>query len=328
MTFYSGTILPPREDRGLPRWVVALCIVLGLHIGIGAYFILTHRPDKPAGEPSNAIIIDLAPIATAPAQQAQPSPAPTPAPTPVPPPTETKPQPKAETPAPPTPTPPPPPEPLKSVPETPPVMAAPAPPPPTPVPEILQTPVVPEVALPPPTPALDLKAEQQKIEREQQQKIEHEKQQKLEQKRIEQKRVERERLRQERIERARQAKAERAKKERAERARAAAQQRASQAARAAGGARAGASGRSIDEWRSEVQARVSGAAHSISVGETGSATLVFTVDASGRVVSAHIARSSGSPALNRTITSIAYRLGRLPPPPNGRVSLSVLVRFN
>lgn len=63
-------------------------------------------------------------------------------------------------------------------------------------------------------------------------------------------------------------------------------------------------------------------------GESGTATLAFTVDAGGRVVSASIAGSSGSSALDSATLSMAHRLGHLPPPPNGRVTLRVRVNYS
>jgi protein TonB len=149
-------------------------------------------------------------------------------------------------------------------------------------------------------------------------------QKRIEQKRVERRRVEQERKREEKAE-LRQERAEKLRKERAERARAAASVRARRAASRAAAPRAGASGRSIAAWQNVVQARVQAAAHSGSALGNGSATLVFTVEANGRVVSPHLAGSSGSAALDRTFLSIARRIGRLPPPPNGRVTVRVRV---
>lgn len=289
MSLYTETILPQREAKGLSRWVVALIIVIAIHLAIGAYIIMRRSIGVPAGQPTNAMFIDLAPIETAPPQVSPPAPKPVAAP------------PKVEPP------PPPPEPPMQSVPETPAVMMAP-PPVTLPIPKILQTEESP-VTLPPPPPP---KPVPDKVQ---------------EQKQIDlQKRVEQERKRKKQVE-LRKKRAEEQKelrKERAERARAAA---ASRASRRAGAPRAGASGQSIAAWQRGVQARVSAAAHSVSSG-SGSATLMFTVEASGRIVSPHIVRSSGSAAVDRAVLSIPRRIGRLPPPPNGRVSIRVPVRFS
>lgn len=294
MSLYTETILPPRETKGLSRWVVALIIVIAIHLAVGAWIVMRRTVEKPAGSQGQAVMIDLAPIATAPAQAAPPAPKPQAAP------------PKVEPP------PPPPEPPMQSVPEAPAVMTAPPPVTP-PIPKILQTEESP-VTLPPPPPpkpAPDKVKEQKQIDL---------------QKRLEQKRVEQERRHKEQAE-LRKKRAEKQKElrqERAERAKAAANARASSRAAPP---RAGASGRSIAAWQSEVRARVTAAARSVSNG-TGSATLTFTVEANGRLVAPHIAQSSGSAAVDRAILSIPRRIGRLPPPPNGRISVRVPVRFS
>lgn len=289
MSAYSDTILP-REGRALPRWAIAALIVLAAHLAVGAYIILTRSIEVPAGAPADTVMIDLAPVATS-ASQPQAAPQQEVA----------KPEP---TPPPPPETPPPPsPEPPPTVPEMPPVMATPLPVA-QPIPPILQTPELPpakqtEAVVPPPAPPKPVPEKQ-----------------------LEKKRIEQERLRK--------ARAERVRKERAARARAAAQ--ASRAAHAAGPA-PGASRQSLSSWASEVQARVNGAKRypeaARARGESGTATLAFSVDASGRVVSASIVGSSGSAALDRETLSMVHRLGRLPPPPtNGRVTLRVSVNFS
>ena len=131
-----------------------------------------------------------------------------------------------------------------------------------------------------------------------------------------QKQIERERLRKEKAERT----------EKAAKARAAAQ--ASRASRSAGPA-PGSSGMSISTWQSIVQARVNGAASSMrGSGESGTASIAFTVNASGGVGGARIAGSSGNPSLDRMALSITSRIGRLPPPPNGSITVRVPVHFH
>lgn len=259
MSAYTDTILPPRHDRALPLWAVAALIVLALHIGLGLYFILTHRIDLASGAPEDTVMIDLAPIATAPSQASQAAPP--------------EPQPPQEKP------------PELTQPEPP-------PPPPTPAPEIPKTPEVPqaEAVLPPPPPPKPIEDKHKEIEKQ---------------------KIEREKLR----------------KEPAEKARAAAASRASRASRASGPA-PGASGMSLSEWQSLVQARVNAAAPAAHEGgESGSVRLAFTVDAGGGVGGARLAGSTGSATLDREALAIAHRLGHLPPPPNGRVTVSVSVHF-
>lgn len=290
MSLYTETILPPRETKGLSRWVVALIVVIAIHLAVGAWIVMRRTVEKPAGSQGQAVMIDLAPIATAPAQAAPPKPQAAP--------------PKVEPP------PPPPEPPMQSVPEAPAVMTAPPPVTP-PIPKILQTEESP-VTLPPPPPpkpAPDKVKEQKQIDL---------------QKRLEQKRVEQERRHKEQVE-LRKKRAEK-QKERAERAKAAANARAKQAAQRAAAPRPGASSQSIAAWRSEVYARVNSVKPAFS-GENGSVMLVFTVEANGRVGSAHIAHSSGSATLDRAALAMARRIGRLPPPPVGRVTVRAPVRF-
>ncbi|MGB8277074.1 MAG: TonB family protein [Methylovirgula sp.] len=281
MSLYTETILPPRESRGLPRWGIAALIVLAAHLAVGALIILTRSSDMPPGVPPDALMIDLAPIATAPPQPQELAPAPKPE--------ETKPEPQAETP-PPEPTPPPPaPQPAPEAP--PPVLQAPEIP--APQPEAV-------ISAPPPVP--DKQLQQEKLEK---------------QKRLEKEKIER----QKHIEK---------RKERAEQARQAA--RAKQASSRAAAPAPGASGQSMASWASEVLARINAAKRypeaAREAGESGTATLAFTVDASGQVLSARIARGSGSAALDRETLALAHRLGRLPPPPNGRTPISVPVRYS
>lgn len=292
MSLYTETILPPREAKGLSRWVAALIIVIAIHLAVGAWIVMRRSFDRPAGQPTNAMFIDLASIATAPAQAAPPAPKPEAAP------------PKIEPP------PPPPEPPMQSVPEAPAVMTAPPPVMP-PIPKILQTEESP-VTLPPPPPPKPVPD-----------KVQEQKQIDL-QKRVEQ---ERKRKKQAELRKKRAEEQKELRKERAERAKAAANARVSRAASRAAAPRTGDRGQSIAAWQRGVQARVSAAAHSVSSG-SGSATLTFTVEANGRVVAPHIAQSSGSAAVDRAILSIPRRIGRLPPPPNGRISVRVPVRFS
>ncbi len=305
MSAYTHTILPQQHARGIPRWVIAALIVIAAHIAFGLFIILTRKAEAPAGAPTNTVMIDLAPVATSAAPPQEQAAPPTPQDT-----VQPEPQPPADQP-------PPPPEPtLQTPPETTPV----TPPEPTPpASSELQTqelPVLPNaeaILPPPPKPAVD----QKKIEEEKQKKIE---QQKLAQQKIEkQKQIEREKLRKEKAE-----KAEKAQK--AAKARAAAQ--ASRASRE-GGPAPGASRMPLSQWQSIVQARVNGAAASMrGSGQSGTVSIAFTVTASGGVGGARIAGSSGNPGLDRMALSITHRLGHLPPPPNGSITVRVPVHFH
>ncbi|HEY1735077.1 MAG TPA: TonB family protein [Methylovirgula sp.] len=242
MSFYTETILPPRQGRALPRWALAALIVLALHIGIGAFFILTRHIGEPPGQPPDALMIDLAPVSAAPPPQPE------------------------------------------TVPEEQAVMSKPVPPPP-PEPNVLKTPIIPqaEAVLAPPPP----KPVQKKVEKEQPKKVQKEKQQHAVQ---------------------------------AHKAREIAPRAAAPAP--------GFSGQSLASWESEVRTRVAGAA-SRSVQASGTAVLSFTVDPSGHVGGAHLARSSGNPELDEATLSIASRIGEVPPPPTGRrTAVMVPVRYS
>jgi protein TonB len=240
---YSETILPPCQTRALPRWTMAAFIVLALHLGIGAYLIVTRDIGMPPGEPPDALMIDLSPIATAP------------------------PQPQVAAP---------PPEP-----------AAPAPPPVLQAPEI-PTPRPDAVVAPPPKPVPDKQAEEEQEKRLEKEKIEK-------QKRIEKR------------------------------------EQARQAAPRAAAPAPGASGQSVASWKSEVQERINAAKRypeaARARAESGAATLSFSVDSSGRVVEAHVVASSGSAALDQESVAMAHRISPLPPPPTGRVTLTVRINF-
>ncbi len=64
---------------------------------------------------------------------------------------------------------------------------------------------------------------------------------------------------------------------------------------------------------------------------TGVATVAFTIDRSGRVLSARLVRSSGDAALDAEATSLPRRASPVPPPPpsvgGGSITLAVPVRF-
>lgn len=107
---------------------------------------------------------------------------------------------------------------------------------------------------------------------------------------------------------------------------------AQRADRAAAPAEGMASSMSPASWRGALMAHLnrhkrfpSGAAG------TGVATVAFTIDRSGRVISARLVRSSGDPALDAEAASLPRRASPVPaPPPNiggGSITLAVPVRF-
>ncbi|VFU11008.1 TonB family protein (fragment) [Methylocella tundrae] len=66
-------------------------------------------------------------------------------------------------------------------------------------------------------------------------------------------------------------------------------------------------------------------------GASGAATISFSIDRSGRLVSASLVRSSGSSALDSEAVAIAHRASPFPPPPadvsGSRITLTVPVNF-
>lgn len=64
---------------------------------------------------------------------------------------------------------------------------------------------------------------------------------------------------------------------------------------------------------------------------TGTVTVAFTTDRSGRVLSSRLVRGSGNAALDGEAVSLPRRASPVPaPPPNsdGSVTLAVPIRFN
>lgn len=107
---------------------------------------------------------------------------------------------------------------------------------------------------------------------------------------------------------------------------------AQRADRAAAPAEGMASSMSPASWRGALMAHLnrhkrfpSGAAG------TGVATVAFTIDRSGRVLSARLVRSAGDPALDAEAASLPRRASPVPaPPPNvggGSITLAVPIRF-
>jgi protein TonB len=66
-----------------------------------------------------------------------------------------------------------------------------------------------------------------------------------------------------------------------------------------------------------------------SAGAQGIATVSFSIDGSGRVTSARLARGSGNPAIDQEVVAMARRASPFPTPPDGRGrNFTVPVRFN
>jgi protein TonB len=66
-------------------------------------------------------------------------------------------------------------------------------------------------------------------------------------------------------------------------------------------------------------------------GQQGAASISFSVDRSGRIVSVRLVRSSGSSALDQEAVAMAHRSSPVPAPPpeigGGIINLSVPVNF-
>ena len=147
----------------------------------------------------------------------------------------------------------------------------------------------------------------------------------IEKERIEKQQLQRRKIEKEKIEKER-AEREQRKEEAKERGARAARTSAprqsagspGRAAEATQGA-AGAPRVSASAWQAEVSARVNSNTRypSSAQGATGAATVSFAIDRSGRLVSAGLARSSGSPALDAEAVATVRRSNPFPPPPAG-----------
>jgi periplasmic protein TonB len=69
MTTFAHTILPWQEDPELRRWGIAALVVILAHIAFIIGFISMRQSDMPPGQPPDAVMINLAPIAMAPPPQ-------------------------------------------------------------------------------------------------------------------------------------------------------------------------------------------------------------------------------------------------------------------
>ncbi len=111
-----------------------------------------------------------------------------------------------------------------------------------------------------------------------------------------------------------------------------AERRAKRAAAPSPGA--SAQSNALPSWRSAVVARLERNKRypSDAGGARGVAVLAFNIDRSGGVHNARIAKSSGSPALDRETLALATRAAPLPPPPaelsGAQIPISVPLRYN
>ena len=93
------------------------------------------------------------------------------------------------------------------------------------------------------------------------------------------------------------------------------------------------SGESPARWQSRVNAHLNRfKRYPAGERETGQAAVRFSIDPSGRVLSAALARSSGNAALDRAAVEMVRRASPVPAPPpaiaRSRMSLTVPVRFS
>jgi protein TonB len=92
------------------------------------------------------------------------------------------------------------------------------------------------------------------------------------------------------------------------------------------------SSRDIRNWASRVSAQLARnkryPAEALSRGIGGTASVTFSLDGDGRVISVRLARSSGNASLDRESQDLVRRAAPFPPPPHGRASITVPINFN
>lgn len=92
-----------------------------------------------------------------------------------------------------------------------------------------------------------------------------------------------------------------------------------------------ASSASIATWRGAIMARINRYKRHPGGGASGTSTIVFAINRSGKILSVRLVRSSGNGALDRAALSLGRRMGSLPPPPaklaGTRFTLPVSIRF-
>jgi protein TonB len=89
---------------------------------------------------------------------------------------------------------------------------------------------------------------------------------------------------------------------------------------------------SVATWRGSVMAHLNRHKRLPDGGGMGTSSIVFTIDRSGRVLSARLIRSSGNAVLDQEAVALARRASPLPAPPanmgGGSIALSVPIRFS
>jgi protein TonB len=282
MSFVADTILPKESNRGVVLWGAAAALIVAAHIVVGIIILLNREPEIIGNNAADAILIDLTPIATAPAQEKMDTPQPQEVkPEPIPPeekPQEEKPE---EAMAPP-------------VPEQQPVEAV-------PIQQTSELPQVPqsEVMLEAPPKPQELKPEEPKPEPKP-----------LPKKDVPKKPV--------------------VKKPEAKPAHVARAQPNAERTQASAPAVASYSNAA---WMSALYSRINQFQHypeaARSHGDSGTASVSFTVDGSGRVVSVRLKASSGSSILDQEALATVRRASPWPAPPSGAsVTVNVPIRYS
>jgi protein TonB len=261
MSLVADTILPRENDRSLALWGFAAALVLAAHVAMGLFILFGRGPEPDGNATPDAVMIDLMPIAAAPAEKRLEAPQPD----------EQKPQPEAE-------------EDIAPLPAPQPLEPAP----------ILQAPELPQVAKSEATLAAPAKPAEPKP---------------LAKKDVPKKTA-----------------VQKPDAKAAPRPQRPAPQSADHAQ-----AQAAASPNSAS-WKSELYARLKQFQHypeaARSRGETGTASISFTIDGRGRVVAAHLVASSGSSILDQEALASVRRASPMPAPPNGAsVTISVPMRY-
>lgn len=91
------------------------------------------------------------------------------------------------------------------------------------------------------------------------------------------------------------------------------------------------SSQSMASWRGMVVAKINRHKRHPGGSAGGTSSVAFTIDRSGRVLSARLIRSSGSKALDAEAVALARRASPVPPPPNvggSSIVLAVPIRFS
>lgn len=92
-----------------------------------------------------------------------------------------------------------------------------------------------------------------------------------------------------------------------------------------------AESKSVAVWRGQVMAHLNGQKRNFTGGAAGTSTVAFSIDRTGKVLSARLITSSGNVALDREAVTLAQRASPLPVPPESltgpTLNLTVPIRF-